>query len=105
MADARRRLPQNVAGDFFVDDTCIDCDTCRTIAPDTFRDHGAQSSVHHQPKAADDRRRALKALVACPTGSIGTGAHAPDVGDAVAAFPEQITDEVYLCGFASEKTF
>jgi glyoxylase-like metal-dependent hydrolase (beta-lactamase superfamily II)/ferredoxin len=105
MADARRRLPQNVAGDFFVDDTCIDCDTCRAVAPETFRDHGAQSSVHHQPAAPDERRRALRALVACPTGSIGTVAHAPDVGDAVASFPERIADDVYFCGFTSEKTF
>ena len=105
MAQVGRRLPQNAAGDFFVDDTCIDCDTCRALAPETFRDHGNQSSVHHQPASADDRRRALRALVACPTGSIGTVTHAPDVGDAVAAFPEPIADDVFFCGFTSEKTF
>ncbi|MDQ3651793.1 MAG: ferredoxin, partial [Acidobacteriota bacterium] len=42
MADPARRLAENVAGDFFVDGTCIDCDACRQIAPTTFRDHGDQ---------------------------------------------------------------
>ena len=36
MANASRRLPHNAPGDFFVDSTCIDCDTCRWMAPATF---------------------------------------------------------------------
>jgi len=40
MAERTRRLPQNIAGDFFVDDSRIDCDTRRQIAPAHFRDHG-----------------------------------------------------------------
>lgn len=105
MADVRRSLHQNVAGDFFVDESCIDCDTCRQIAPATFRDHGGQASVHRQPANARERRLALQALVACPTASIGTRAEAPDIGAAVAAYPERIDGEVYFCGFTSEKTF
>jgi hypothetical protein len=49
MADRTRRLPQNIAGDFFVDDSRIDCDTYRQIAPAHFHDHGDQSSVYRQP--------------------------------------------------------
>lgn len=105
MADPRRRLPDNVPGPFFVDDTCIDCDTCRAIAPDTFRDHGEQSSVYRQPASPEERRQALKALVACPTASIGTESEARDVGAAVAAYPERIAADVYFCGFTSEKSF
>jgi glyoxylase-like metal-dependent hydrolase (beta-lactamase superfamily II)/ferredoxin len=105
MADARRSLPENVAGDFFVDASCIDCDTCRQIAPATFRDHGGQSSVHRQPAGARQRRRALQALVACPTASIGTRADAPDAAAATAAYPERIEGDVFFCGFTSEKTY
>src|SRR5207249_10947431 len=72
MARLERRLAINVKGDFYVDDSCIDCDACRQIAPSTFRDHGGQSSVYRQPESAPDLRRALMALVACPTASIGT---------------------------------
>jgi glyoxylase-like metal-dependent hydrolase (beta-lactamase superfamily II)/ferredoxin len=105
VADVRRALAANVAGKFFVDDTCIDCDTCRQIAPATFRDHGGQSSVHHQPTEDRERFRALKALVACPTASIGTRTAARGVSAAVAAYPERIVGDVHFCGFTSEKTF
>ena len=33
MANPKKRVPENVPGDFFVDSTCIDCDACRQIAP------------------------------------------------------------------------
>ena len=70
MASLQQRLPENVPGDFFVDSTCIDCDTCSQLAPAIFRDHGDQCSVHHQPETSDETRQAMMALVACPTGSI-----------------------------------
>ncbi len=59
MAQLEHRLPQNIEGDFYVDDTCIDCDACRQIAPATFRDHGGQSSVGCQPFTPADIDRAL----------------------------------------------
>ena len=31
-----QQVPENIAGDFFVDSTCIDCDACRQIAPAVF---------------------------------------------------------------------
>ncbi len=104
MASIARRLPQNVAGDFFVDDTCIDCDACRQLAPATFRDHGDQSSVYHQPETQEETHLALLALVTCPTGSIGkTEKH--DVRSAIKSFPLHITDNIYFCGFTSEASF
>src|SRR5262245_1528605 len=104
MADRTRRLPQNIAGDFFVDDSCIDCDTCRQIAPAHFHDHGDQSSVYHQPITAAEIDLALRALVACPTSSIGS-LEKHNVGQAVASFPSPIAENVYFCGFTSESSF
>jgi len=44
------------------------------------------------------------ALVACPTGSIGTTErHDPHTG--IDAFPMPIDDNVYFCGFTSESSF
>ena len=40
------------------------------------------------------------ALVACPTGSIGTQPLA-DASAGVAAFPERIADDIFFNGFAS----
>ena len=104
MANPVRRLPQNIAGDFFVDDTCIDCDACRQIAPLTFRDHGDQSSVFRQPETAGEIHQALKALVSCPTGSIGT-TERHNTRSAVEAFPDLIDANVYFCGFTAESSF
>ncbi|HEV7376458.1 MAG TPA: MBL fold metallo-hydrolase [Pyrinomonadaceae bacterium] len=104
MANIARRLPENVGGDFYVDDTCIDCDACRQIAPGVFRDHGDQSSVYHQPETEEETRGALMSLVACPTGSIGaTRRHNARIG--IDAFPTHISENVYFCGFTAEASF
>ncbi len=66
MANIQQRLPENLPGDFFVDASCIDCDTCSQLAPSVFRDHGEQCSVYHQPETVAETRLALMALVACP---------------------------------------
>jgi glyoxylase-like metal-dependent hydrolase (beta-lactamase superfamily II)/ferredoxin len=104
MADLKRRLPGNVAGDFYVDATCIDCDQCRRIAPATFRAQRDRSIVFRQPATPGDAQRAEMALVTCPTGSIGT-VEKRDLSEAIAAYPESLGDHVYFCGFASEDTF
>src|SRR6266446_1620303 len=104
MANAALRLAENIAGDFFVDSTCIDCDACRQIAPETFSENGDASIVHHQPENETETKRALMALVACPTGSIGTVEH-HDAHIGIDAFPELIADNVYYCGFNAESSF
>ena len=71
MANLKKRVPENVLGDFFVDSTCIDCDACRQIAPSVFGEGAETSFVKAQPKSSADRRQALQALLACPTRSIG----------------------------------
>jgi glyoxylase-like metal-dependent hydrolase (beta-lactamase superfamily II)/ferredoxin len=104
VAKPDKRLPENVPGDFYVDDTCIDCDACRQIAPGVFRDHGDQSSVFRQPQTAAEARRALMALVACPTSSIGATKDY-DAREGAEAFPERLDGGVYFCGFTSESSF
>jgi glyoxylase-like metal-dependent hydrolase (beta-lactamase superfamily II)/ferredoxin len=99
------RLPQNASGELYVDASCIDCDLCRQIAPATFaRDARAgQSIVQRQPDGAG-LDRALMALVACPTASIGT-VHKHDVRRAARRFPEEIAPSVYFCGYASRGSY
>jgi glyoxylase-like metal-dependent hydrolase (beta-lactamase superfamily II) len=104
MANLQQRLPENVPGDFFVDSTCIDCDTCSQLAPGIFRDHGDQCSVYYQPETIDETKLAMMALVACPTGSIGaTKKHDAHIG--IDAFPLLLDENVYFCGFTSESSF
>ena len=104
MADRAQRLPENVEGPFFVDSTCIDCDTCRQLAPATFGETGQFSFVRAQPRDAAEERAAFRALVACPTGSIGAAAKS-GARAAVAEFPLPLADGVSYCGFNSPKSF
>ena len=104
MASTVERLPDNAPGDFFVDRTCIDCDACRRIAPAVFSGAEAHSYVVRQPESEVDRQRALMALVACPTGSIGTVSR-QDARPGIAAFPEPVAENVSFCGFTSKDSF
>ena len=116
MAELRKKVPESVDGEFFVDTTCINCDTCRQLAPDTFDDQGTYSYVARQPQAAGTERAALHALLACPTGSIGTRG-VSRAKDAAGDFPLPIGSpssigsgassaaDVTYCGFTSPSSF
>jgi glyoxylase-like metal-dependent hydrolase (beta-lactamase superfamily II)/ferredoxin len=104
MADPKKRLPMNVDGDFFVDSSCINCDTCRQLAPQVFGEEGDFSYVRVQPRNSEETRQALRAIVSCPTGSIGTrnkSAAKEVMGD----FPLPLEGGVFYCGFNSQKSF
>jgi glyoxylase-like metal-dependent hydrolase (beta-lactamase superfamily II)/ferredoxin len=104
MADPAKRVAENVTGDFFVDSTCIDCDTCRQIAPNVFGEAAASAFVRQQPQTSMERRATWQALVSCPTGSIGclgNGSAREVMGD----FPLLLEEPVYYCGFNSPKSF
>ena len=104
MANRAQRLSTNAKGDFFVDSTCIDCDQCREIAPEVFGDGEGHASVLRQPDSGAALHNALRALVTCPVGAIGTEQrHA--LAPVVAGFPEPIAEDVYFCGFASPDSF
>lgn len=105
MAQLTARRSENVEGDFFVDTSCIDCDTCRWMAPDVFGRDGEMSAVHAQPTTPEQRIQALKALLSCPTASIGTVAPPKDIKQAQSQLPTQVEGNVYHCGYHSEKSY
>jgi glyoxylase-like metal-dependent hydrolase (beta-lactamase superfamily II)/ferredoxin len=104
MADPRKKIPLNVDGDFFVDSTCIDCDACRQIAPGVFGEGDGASFVKSQPVTEGDRRDAFRALLSCPTGSIGTTGENL-AGQVKNDFPLPIEGGVFYCGFNSPKSY
>lgn len=104
MANIRKRLSGNAPGDFFVDSTCINCDACRQIAPQVFGEADEASFVKSQPASADQRRAAVRALLACPTGSIGCLGD-DDIKSAMSDFPLPIEPPVYYCGYNSPRSF
>ncbi len=105
MAKIAEKRVENIEGDFFVDRSCIDCDTCRWMAPNIFSRIESQSAVFHQPTTTEERKKALQALLACPTSSIGTIEKPKDIRQVQQQFPLKIADNVYHCGYHSEKSF
>jgi glyoxylase-like metal-dependent hydrolase (beta-lactamase superfamily II)/ferredoxin len=106
MANITKKLSTNVPGNFFVDSTCIDCDTCRQLAPTVFVEEGEYSVVHHQPENEQELHHAYQALLACPVGCIGavsTDKH--QLQHAMSSFPMHLERDVYYAGFNSEKSF
>ena len=102
---ARRELAvaENVPGDLFVDETCIECDTCRELAPDIFGSlESGQSFVQRQPADDPAWRRALHAVVSCPTASIGSERSAKE---AARDLPVLLDGSVYRCGYSSEASY
>ncbi|MEW5861761.1 MAG: MBL fold metallo-hydrolase [Cyanobacteriota bacterium] len=105
MAHLNQRHPENVSGDFYVDTTCIDCDTCRWMTPEVFYRTDEQSAVYHQPENEAERLRAMQALLSCPTASIGTVEKPKDVKDAQHSFPILVAENVYHCGYHAENSY
>ena len=122
------RLPTNVPGDWYVDRSCINCGTCRRIAPATFAERPVtpasaepprkrstarapaseppctlQSPVVAQPRDAASVLRAGMALLACPVGAIGAPSRT-DLREARDTFPEPAGDGVRDVGYACRST-
>jgi ferredoxin len=73
MADSDDKVELNVPGKFYVDTSCIDCDVCRTTAPDNFtanEDEG-YSYVFKQPETDDEVAQCEEAMESCPVEAIG----------------------------------
>lgn len=85
MADIANKYPDNVAGKFYVDSQCIDCDLCRETAPNNFRrnEDGGYSYVYKQPETPDEERQCKDALEGCPVEAIGNDAPATVAAPAV----------------------
>ncbi|MEX0268839.1 MBL fold metallo-hydrolase [Leptolyngbyaceae cyanobacterium UHCC 1019] len=105
MAHLTQRRSENIDGDFYVDSSCINCDTCRWMAPDIYYEIGSQSAVQQQPSNTAERLRAMQALLACPTASIGTLEKPQDIKSVHQSFPVHIAETVYHCGYHAENSF
>lgn len=103
MAQRHLAVAENVPGELFVDSSCIECDTCRELAPDVFgsTDSG-QSFVTEQPKDDATWLRALQAVVSCPTASIGADRSSKE---AARSLPVSIAPGVYRSGYSSESSY
>ena len=73
MADIENKVEGSVTGKYYVDDQCIDCDLCRSTAPDNYKtdeDLGF-SFVYKQPENEEEEELCQEALENCPVEAIG----------------------------------
>ena len=73
MAELANRYNNNVAGKYFVDDQCIDCDLCRQAAPMNFArsEEVGYSYVYKQPESEEEEQNCKEAMEGCPVEAIG----------------------------------
>lgn len=73
MADIANKYSENVAGKYYVDNQCIDCDLCRETAPSNFKrnEDGGYSYVCKQPASAEEQTQCKEAKEGCPVEAIG----------------------------------
>lgn len=70
MADPTRRHRLNIDGPWFVDTTCIACDTCTDISPEIFgRDRERKAYVRELRRG--DANLFRSALESCPVECVG----------------------------------
>ncbi|MCZ8515358.1 MBL fold metallo-hydrolase [Paenibacillus filicis] len=101
---SHRRLDTNAPGALYVTSACIDCDTCRQLAPTVFTEAKGSSAVARQPETGPERKQALHALLACPTAAI-VSEEKGGIAEAMADFPLLLEDDVHYCGYTSPKSF
>ncbi|MDR2812212.1 MAG: ferredoxin [Puniceicoccales bacterium] len=72
MVNRDDRIDENVPGQFYVDDQCIDCDMCRNLAPDFFGMASEGGSfVKKQPVTPEEIVLCQEAMECCPVEAIG----------------------------------
>jgi len=70
MADPQKRHPQNVPGPWFVDRSCISCDTCTDVSPEIFGRDADRKAFVREHRPADVSLFEF-ALESCPVEAVG----------------------------------
>jgi len=109
MAKLELARKENVKGEVYVDESCIDCDTCRWMSPKIFQSVGDKSAVISQPQTEEGFQEAAQAAISCPTQSIGFRTRKGDMSRAMQDFPLEIDSHtdygVYHLGFHARSSF
>jgi glyoxylase-like metal-dependent hydrolase (beta-lactamase superfamily II) len=97
------RNRDSAAGDWYVDTDCIDCGASRHVAPDLVVGRNGKSVFARQPQTPQEVLAAWRAAFVCPTASVRTETKQPRPKAAI--FPQELTDDVWRCGFNARDSF
>jgi glyoxylase-like metal-dependent hydrolase (beta-lactamase superfamily II) len=96
------RNPASAPGDWYIDRRCIDCGASRDVAPGLIVHRRGKSVFARQPADEEEVRAAWRAVLVCPTASVGTESHRAQPAD---LFPQELAPGVYRCGYNAESSF
>lgn len=72
MADKNNKVDGSIAGKFYVDSQCIDCNLCIDTAAQNFKHHDSgYAVVCKQPAGADEEAQCMDSKNSCPVEAIG----------------------------------
>jgi glyoxylase-like metal-dependent hydrolase (beta-lactamase superfamily II) len=80
----------------------MDCDASRQCAPSLLEIRDGRSVFVRQPRTDDEKKAAGRALLICPTASIGVEGDKPDLRG---LFPQEIAEGIHLVGYASSRAY
>ena len=76
MADKNHKLPENVPGPWYVDDTCKPCRVCMDVSgADAFLKYNDDESYVYffkQPEGKEELEAAEETMAICPENAIGS---------------------------------
>ena len=94
--------PESAPGDWYIDTHCIDCAASREVAPGLVIHRRGKSVFGRQPANEEEELAAWRAVLLCPTASVGTKSHrAPPSG----LFPQELAPRLYRCGYNARSSF
>ncbi len=107
MATFQKNHPLNTPGSLYTDTSCIDCGTCFHIAPEIFKENDVddKSIVVKQPHGPKEWQVAKRAILSCPTNSIGVTDAPEDFKILGAGLPIEIEDGVFYLGYTSRDSY
>lgn len=106
MASFQKNHPLNVPGPVYTDTTCIDCGTCYHLAPKIFKENSDENSiVVNQPESLTEWQQSKRALLSCPTNSIGVKDAPDDFSLLEPGLPLTVEGEVSYLGYTSRDSF
>ena len=102
MAVRRDRNPASAPGDWYIDSRCIDCAASREVAPGLIVRRRGKSVFARQPANRDEEIAAWRAVLVCPTASVGSETHRVQPSD---LFPQELAPGIYRCGYNAVSSF
>lgn len=96
------RNPDSAPGDWYIDTHCIDCAASREVAPGLIVHRHGKSVFAHQPASEEEELSAWRAVLVCPTASVGAETRHRQPAD---LFPQELAPGVFRCGYNAASSF